>query len=138
MPSITKEVFIKAPPWEVFDLIADIEDFSRYSSYIKEIKKISPGVYRWKVEFFGLKLEWDSRIIESKRPVRLAWESIRGVFNAGSYDLKPADDGTEVTFKMQYRLHSGLIGVFTAHILDQLHSKVAWEVLTNIKNKLEA
>ncbi|MFQ5442228.1 MAG: SRPBCC family protein [Thermodesulfobacteriota bacterium] len=137
MPSITRKVFIKAGPEEVFDLVARIEDFPLYSTYIKDIKKVSPGVYHWRVELLKVPMEWEARVIESERPVRLAWESFSGVLNRGSYDMKPVTGGVQVTFKMEFHLESDLLAIFTAPVLDLVTSKVAGELLENIKKRLE-
>lgn len=138
MPSIARKVFIKTTPKEVFDLVERVEDFPLYCTYIKNIKKISPGVYRWRVEFLTVPFEWEARVIESKRPERFAWESFSGVSNAGSYEIKPSENGTAVTFKMEFHLEPGLLAIFSAPVLDRLASKVAEELLRNIKKRLEA
>ena len=133
MPSITRKVFIKAKPEEVFDLLTRVEDFPLYCSYVKGIKKLSPGVYRWRVEFLSIPFEWEARVIESKRPQKFAWESFRGISNRGSYDIRPSDNGATVSFKMEFHLEPGLLALFTTPVLDRLASEVAGELLRNVK-----
>lgn len=137
MSSITQKIFIKASPDEVFDLIAGVEDFSKYSSYIKEIKKVADRKYRWRVELLGFTFEWEADVSEYRRPERFAWRSSEGVFNAGSYELRPSLGGTEVVFRMEFRLTGSPIEAVIAPVLGPLISIVAGELLGEIKKRLE-
>ncbi len=138
MSSISEKIFINAPPDEVFDLICRVEAFAGYSSHIKEIKEVSPGTYRWRVEFLGFNLEWEAIVIESRRPERFAWRSSKGVFNTGSYELKESAGGTEVAFKMEFSLTGNPLEAVIAPLLNQIIAHVAEELLVKIKHELEA
>ncbi len=137
MAQVRQKVFIDAPPGRVFDVIAQVEDFSRYSKLIKDIKEVRPGIYRWRVEVLGMKFAWEAEVTESKRPVRFAWRSIKGLYNTGSYELEPSDGGTSVTFTMEFRLGARALERFTSPLLERLGSMIMDEVLTNIKKELE-
>jgi uncharacterized membrane protein len=138
MPSINRTVFINAPPEEVFDLICRVEDFSVYSSHIKEIKQVSPGVYRWRAEFLGFTLEWEATVTESIRPERFAWISSKGVFNTGRYTLKKRDGGTDIAFQMEFSLTGSPLERIIAPLLNEIISHVAEEMLLKVKARLEA
>ncbi len=137
MSSISEKVFINAPPERVFDLICRIEDFAGYSSHIKEIKEVSPGIYRWRIEFMGFTLEWEAIVVESTRPERFAWRSSTGVFNTGSYELKGISGGTEVAFKMEFSLTGSPLEAVIAPLLNRIIAHVAEELLVKIKARLE-
>lgn len=138
MSSISEKVFIDAPPDEVFDLICRVEAFAGYSNHIKEIKEVSPGIYRWRIEFLGFTLEWEAIVVESKRPERFAWRSYKGVFNTGSYELKEREGGTEVAFNMEFSLTGNPLEAVIAPLLNQIIAHVAEELLVKIKHELEA
>ncbi len=138
MSSISEKVFIDAPPDEVFDLICRVEAFAGYSSHIKEIKEVSPGIYRWRIEFLGFTLEWEAIVVESKRPERFAWRSYIGVFNSGSYELNEREGGTEVAFKMEFSLTGNPLEAVIAPLLNRIIAHVAEELLVKIKHELEA
>ncbi len=138
MPSINRTVIINATPEEVFDLICRVEDFSGYSSHIKEVKQISPGVYRWMAEFLGFTLKWEATVTESIRPERFAWRSSKGVFNTGRYTLKEIDGSTEVTFQMEFSLTGSPLERVIAPLLNEIISHVAEEILLKVKARLEA
>ncbi len=138
MPSISRTVLINAPPEEVFDLICRVEDFSGYSSHIKEVRQISPGVYCWRAEFLGFTLEWEATITESIRPERFAWSSSKGVFNTGRYTLKERDGSTEVALQMEFSLTGSPLEILIAPMLNEITSHVAEELLLKVKARLEA
>ncbi len=137
MTSLVKKVFIDAPPSKVFDLISDVESFSRYSSLIKDIRMTSPGVYHWRVEILGITLEWDSVIVECKKPERFAWRSTSGIYNTGSYTLRQVDNGTEVTFRMEYHFKGGFLNNLTAPLISQITSMVTEELLEVCRKMVE-
>ncbi len=138
MSSINEKLFINADPERVFDLICRVEDFAGYSSHIKEVKEVSPDVYRWKIEFLGFNLEWEAVVVESRRPERFAWRSSKGVFNTGCYELKEKAGGTEVAFRMEFSLTRNPLEAVIASILNQTITHVAEELLLKIKHELEA
>lgn len=100
MPFVQEEVEIRAAPEAVFDLIANVEEFPQYVDSLKEVKGIGPDTYRWTVMISGAELNWDSVVTERVRPKRIAWKSIRGLDNSGSFTLQPSPAGTLVRFTM--------------------------------------
>ncbi len=138
MATVTRIINIKAPPEDVFDLIERVEEFSNFSSHIKEVRPTGPGKYHWKVEFLGKRLEWDAVITEHKKPERFSWRSTRGIYNTGSYELVPKDRGTRVIFKMRYRFTGSVLETFLNPLLERVASQAAEDVLKRIKEKLEA
>jgi uncharacterized membrane protein len=138
MSSISEKLFINAQPERVFDLICRVEDFVGYSSHIKEITEVSPGIYRWRVEFLGFTLKWEAIVIESRRPERFAWRSSKGVFNTGCYELKESAGGTEVAFEMEFSLTGSPLEAVIAPLLNRIIAHVAEDLLIKIKHELEA
>lgn len=138
MPLIKETVEIKVSPEEVFDLIIRVEDFSRYTNIISEIKAIGADTYHWRVRVGGISLDWDTVVTECVRPNSFAWRSIRGVVNSGSYHLAPSPVGTVVSFIMEYRLPNRLLEMALAPLVDPLIKKVSSEILAAVKKRLEA
>lgn len=137
MPFIKKVVEIKASPDMVFDLIARPEDFSKYSSLIKKVTAAGTAAYHWVVSIYGIEFEWDARVIESIKPKRFAWQSIKGVQNSGSYTLEPAKNGTRVAFSMEYHLSSAVMEKLAHIFASGFMEKMASEILDNVKKELE-
>jgi uncharacterized membrane protein len=137
MPAIERTVKIKADPDAVFALISRVEDFSRYSRVIKEVRAIGPNTYRWVIGVAGLELDWDSRVTVAQPPHRFAWNAIRGVDNRGAFKLKPVPGGTEVRFTMEYRLANPLLDRIVETVARPLMHKVAAEILEHVRRRLE-
>lgn len=138
MPSIRETVEIKADPEAVFDLIARVEDFSRYTAVIRDIRALGHDTYRWRVKVAGVPLEWDVEVTERRRPRRFAWRSIRGVANSGSYELEPVPGGTRASFAMEYRLPNPLLELLIAPLANPLIRTVSVEILAAVKARLES
>jgi carbon monoxide dehydrogenase subunit G len=57
MPVVQHTVEIKADPEAVFDLIGDVENFTRFTSAIDSIEPIEGDAYHWVVHVAGMVLE---------------------------------------------------------------------------------
>ena len=137
MPFVQEEVEIRAAPEVVFDLIANVEEFPRYVDSLKEVKGIGPDTYRWTVVISGAELDWDSVFTERVRPKRIAWKSIRGVDNSGSFTLQPTPAGTLVRFTMEFRIANRLMEITLSPVLSRLTRKVAEKVMARVKSVIE-
>lgn len=137
MPTVNREIFINAPAGAVFDLISDVENFSRYSSRIKSIKRLPTGEYRWRIEMLGSVITWDAAVVDQTRPTRFAWRSTSGVYNEGSYELTSTGGGTIVRFRMEYSITGTGIEEILAPVLNRLMSSVSDELIERIKRKVE-
>lgn len=130
---------MNADPEAVFDAIAHVEDFTRYTRLITEIKPLGPALYRWKVQIDGIPLLWDAAVTEYDRPRRFGWQSVRGTYNRGVYHLQPtASGGTKVSFFMEYRLTDTLLERIIAPLAQSVVRKLASEILQGIKERLES
>lgn len=137
MPSVRKIVDIKADPEKVFDLIANVENFSQYSSLVKKITAIGPLAYHWVVNIYGIELEWDAKVFEFIKPKKFAWQSVRGVHNSGFYVLEPIKDGTRVVFFMEYLLPNAVLERLAQVLASGFMETMADELLENVKKALE-
>ncbi len=135
MANIEKIVKIKAPPEDVFEIILKIEDFPKYSNLIKDVKETGEGIYRWVVKIGIVELKWDSTITESVKGKKVAWASIGGVKHSGLFILEPTEEGTKVTFHMEYLLPfmEYLVGYVSSYWLERISS----DILRMVKEVLE-
>ena len=137
MPIVHETVEINADPDTVFDLIMRIEEFPLYTDALEEVRAIGPDTYHWTARAHGIRLEWDSVVTERERPKRLAWRSIRGVVNSGGYTLTPLPGGTRVSFSLEYRFPSRLLGMLLGPLITRLTRNTAVEILGRVKRRLE-
>ena len=132
------EIEINGPREKVFDLIADVEGFSRYSSLVKSIEKLPSGRYLWTIKVFGTTLTWEAEVVESVRPSRFAWRSVKGVKNSGSYTLKQAGNGTLVEFEVSYILAKNpLLRALVSPMESLMAARVYKEFLSKMKETAE-
>lgn len=137
MATVRHEVLINAPPNEVFDLICRVEDFSKYSTLIKEVRALGDDRFLWKVTVLGMKLEWEAEVTESIRPASFAWKSISGPYNTGRYKLTPEEpNSTKVSFTMEYRLGGGT-ELIIAPLTKPIISALSRELIEKVKLRLE-
>ena len=137
MPSIDSRIVIRASMPRVFDLISRPQEFAKCSQYIAQIVPLGKNKYHWEVDAAGITLGWDSITTEYRRPERLAWRSITGIENSGSYTLAQTKRGTVLTFEMEYHLPSKMLDAVAAPLSEPLAQAAIMEVLESIKGRLE-
>ena len=137
MPRIDSKIVIRASMPRVFDVISHPQKFAECSTYIAQVVPFGKNKYHWEVDAAGLTLGWDSVTTEYRRPQHLAWRSITGIENSGSYTLAQTKRGTVLTFEMDYHLPSKTLDVVAAPLSGPLVQAAIMEVLESIKKKLE-
>ena len=137
MPRIDSTIVIRASMPRVFDLISRPQEFAGCSQHIVQIVPFGNNKYHWEVRAAGITLGWDSVTTEYRRPERLAWRSITGIDNSGSYTLAQTKRGTVVTFEMDYHLPLKTLDEVTAPLSEPFVQVAIREVLECIKGRLE-
>src|SRR5210317_568939 len=137
MPRIDSTIVIRASMPRVFDVVSRPQEFAKCSQYISQIVPFGKNKYHWEVDAAGLTLGWDSVTTEYRRPQFLAWRSITGIENSGSYTLAQTKQGTQLTFEMDYHLPSKTLDAVAAPLSEPLVQAAIMEVLKSIKARLE-
>ena len=137
MPSIDSTIVIHASMPRVFDLISHPQEFAACSQYIAQIVPFGKNKYHWEVHAAGITLGWDSVTTEYRRPEHLAWRSITGIENSGSYTLSQTKRGTVLTFEMDYHWPTKTLDAVAAPLSEPLIQAAIMEVLESIKERLE-
>ena len=137
MPSFDSTIVIRASMPRVFDLISRPQEFAECSQYIAHIVPFGKNKYHWEVHAAGITLGWDSVTTEYRRPEHLAWRSITGIENSGSYTLSQTNGGTLLTFEMDHHLPSKLFDAVAAPLSEPFVQAAIMEVLESIKGRLE-
>jgi uncharacterized membrane protein len=111
---VEKTITVKAPVDEVFTYWSHPENFPEFMSHVKEVNRISDGVYHWKVGGpGGLLVEWDAAITDLDFNKLLAWKSLPGavVSQDGITRFTSNPDGsTRIDVKMSYQPPAGILG----------------------------
>jgi uncharacterized protein YndB with AHSA1/START domain len=140
MPEESNTITISRPVGDVFAFLADAENDKQWRSGVIEITRTGgQGVgttYRQIVSGpGGRRVDADLEITEFVPDRRIAFRTTKGpVRPTGSYDLRPGDGGTELTFRLAARL-SGLKKLMAPMVGRTMKSEVA--ALAELKRILE-
>lgn len=136
MATIEHSATLPATPERVFELLQRVEDFADYSDLIESIEPLGDARYRWHVRAVGVEWAFDVAITESRAPERLAWESIDGVKNQGSYRLTPVPEGTHVALTLEYVIKNRLVERAVNKAARPLVNKVSRQILERVEARL--
>ncbi len=120
---IQKTIRIHAPVEDVFQVLSNCENFPKFMTHIREVRRISDRRFHWVVRGLGgITVEWDSVFTSLVPNETIAWRSEQGssVGQTGTIRLFPEHDGsTTVDIKMMYHPPAGAIGHAIASILGE-------------------
>lgn len=79
MNKVSKQIEIKAPVGNIFDLFNSFTHFPRWMKGVKKVEQVVPGRMRWTVQApDGTLGEWETELVELEPGRRVAWRSITG------------------------------------------------------------
>ncbi|WP_018233731.1 SRPBCC family protein [Thioalkalivibrio thiocyanodenitrificans] len=136
MPVIEHEVEIQAAPEAVFALISRVEDFALYSESVEAVTPLGEDRYRWQVRAAGLSLGFEVEVIECTPHERLAWRSVTGVHNRGTYRLTAVEGGTRITLTLEYSLRSRLMEKMVNRAVTPLVRRLSDEIVGRVETRL--
>lgn len=118
---LRKTMTIHAPVEHVYAFWADLENFPRIMSHVRDVKRIGPDRFRWKVDGpAGIAVEWDAIVTKCVPNAFLSWKSEEGsaIRQAGAVRFEPQPDGaTRLDIKLSYNPPLGAIGHTVASLL---------------------
>jgi uncharacterized membrane protein len=138
LPIIEHEVEIEAAPEAVFALISRVEDFTLYTDSVEAITPLGEDRYRWQVRAAGLSLSFEVEVTECTPHERLAWRSVSGVKNEGSYRLAAVEGGTRITLTIEYSLKSRLVEKMVNKAARPLVRRLSEEIITRVEMRLKS
>jgi uncharacterized membrane protein/osmotically-inducible protein OsmY len=117
---IQKTMHVYAELDEVYSCWRQIENFPRFMSHVREVKKLSDTMYHWVVDGpAGIPVEWDSEITADVPGELIAWRTVPGsvVHSSGIVQFEPDAYGdTRVHIRMAYRPPANAVGRTVAKI----------------------
>ena len=108
---LQKTVYIEAPVEQVYALWSHPENFPKFMSHVRDVKK-GDGTYHWTVNGrVGISVSWDSVMTECVPNQVIAWESVPGstVPNSGVVRFDSMNGGTRVHLRMCYNPVGGVV-----------------------------
>ena len=111
---VQKTINIAAPVEEVYGFWSDFENFPRFMSNVREVRRNADGTSHWVMAGpAGASVEWDAVVTRRVPNELLAWKSVEGagVETAGLVRFDRNDDGTtRVQVRLSYNPPAGAIG----------------------------
>ena len=111
---IQKTINICAPIDVVFTFLTDFENWPRFMTHVREVRRTAPGRQHWVVDGpAGTTVEWDAEITRSIDNELVSWRSVDGstVQHAGTLRVDPNEDGTtRAQIQMSYNPPAGAAG----------------------------
>jgi uncharacterized membrane protein len=136
-----KTINVQAPIEEVFDFWATFENFPRFMSHVREVRKTGDGRSHWVAAGpGGTEVEWDAVVTECEPNRVVAWRSVPGstVANAGIVRFDPNPDGsTRIDIRMSYSPPAGALGHVVAALFGKDPKRAMDEDLVRFKSLLE-
>jgi uncharacterized membrane protein len=138
---IHKTIHVLAPVEEVFAFWDNVENFPRFMSHLKQVRRIGDGRTHWAASGpAGLSMEWTA--VETRREPNqlLAWSSEPGsaLQSAGAVRFRPdPNGGTLIDVQMSYNPPAGAIGHAFAAIFGLDPKSAMDDDLVRLKSLIE-
>jgi uncharacterized membrane protein len=130
-----------APPARVQ---AALEDIPRAPEWITSLQKVwnvqghGKGCkYKWTFKMGGLNVDGETEISESS-PARFVMATSGGIPSTWTWEMKPAQGGTELKLSIDYTVPGSVLGAITNKlIIEKENDKELRSALANLKERLE-
>jgi uncharacterized membrane protein len=138
---VQKTITVAAPVERVWELWSSFEQFPRFMSHLREVRRIDDTRSRWiAVGPAGIPIEWDALVTEWIPNELIAWKSVPGsvVKTAGRVHFQPTLDGnTEIDVHMSYNPPAGALGHAVASLFGADPKRAMDEDMVRLKSLLE-
>lgn len=138
--TLQKTITVAAPVDQVFQFWSHYENFPRFMSHVREVRKTDEGRSHWVVAGpAGVPVEWDTEVTAHVPNQVLAWRTVPGslVDHAGIVRFDAVPGGTRVEVRMSYNPPAGAIGHTVAALLGADPQRVMDEDLVRFKSLME-
>jgi len=109
-----RSVTIDAPVERVYEFWNDVENFPRFMSHVREVRRLGPDRSRWTVAGpAGAPVEWEAVVTQRAPNESISWRTVEGslVDHRGTVRFHPqGPNATRVDVRLSYRPMGGQLG----------------------------
>lgn len=143
---VERAITVNRPRDQLFRIWRNFENLPRFMKHLKSVR-VDPDSKGRRSHWvamapMGLKIDWDSEIVEERENELLAWRSVSGltVQSMGRVEFKdaPAGRGTILHVSMQYNPPAGSMGAAFARLFGEEPGQQIREDLRHFKQIMEA
>jgi uncharacterized membrane protein len=138
---VEKTIRIAAPVERVWELWSSFENFPRFMSHLREVRKLDEGRSHWvAVGPAGIPVEWDAVVTDWVPQQFLAWKSVNGstVQTAGMVRFRSINEQeTEIDVHLSYNPPAGALGHAVAFLTGVDPKQAMDEDMVRLKSLLE-
>ena len=137
---VVRTMTVEAPIERVYEFWSDFENFPRFMSHVREVKRTGPDRTHWVVAGpAGAPIEWDAVVAERVPNEAIGWRTVEGslVEHRGTVRFRPAGNGaTRIEVRMTYRPVGGALGHGIAELFGSDPERVIGEDLARVATHL--
>jgi uncharacterized membrane protein len=139
---VARTIRIDAPLERVYDFWNEFENFPRFMSHVREVRRVGPDRTHWVVAGpVGAPIEWDAVVTERTANSVIGWRTVEGavVEHHGTVRFRSLGAGaTMVEVRLTYRPVGGALGHGLASLLGSDPERVIGEDLNRVAAQLRA
>jgi uncharacterized membrane protein len=138
---VARTMTVDAPVERVYEFWNDFENFPRFMSHVREVKRTGPDRTHWVVTGpGGTPVEWDAVVTRRLPNQEISWRTVDGalVEHNGTVRFRPAGSGqTRIDIRMSYRPTGGALGHGLATLLGSDPERVIADDLSRLATQLQ-
>jgi uncharacterized membrane protein/osmotically-inducible protein OsmY len=137
---LRKTLTIAAPVEDVYDLWSHYENFPRFMSHVREVRRLGEDRARWTVAGpGGVPIQFETVETQREEGSVIAWKTVEGstVAHAGVVRFEPFDAGTRIHVQMTYNPPAGLLAHGLAYLFGADPKQAMDDDLVRMKSLLE-
>jgi uncharacterized membrane protein len=137
---VVRTVTIEAPVERVYQFWNDFENFPRFMSHVREVRRMGNDRTHWVVAGpGGAPVEWDAVVTQRAPNDSISWRTVEGALidHSGTVRFRPAGpNATRVEVRMTYRPTGGALGQGVATLFGTDPERVIDEDLARVATQL--
>jgi uncharacterized membrane protein len=137
---VERTMTVDAPVERVYEFWNDFENFPRFMSHVREVRRTGPDRTHWVVAGpGGTPIEWDAIVSRRVPNEEISWRTVEGalVDHGGTVRFRPVGNGqTQVEVRMTYRPVGGMLGHGLASLFGSDPRRVIGDDLARLSTQL--